>query len=173
MIDGGGQLEIGLLSDAPTHEWRSRDPRGLDPHSAIGLGRASRVRRSFTRLPIAKNRKVILIVDRYAPEPDRHAGSRTIIEFIRRVKDEGWIVKFWPQSLHFEPVFVLISFCTLLGGGLGGRATRAGGRDARRIPLRGSSLRIGAGVKLKVVEAHGRGRAHGHNGGRRAGSQRH
>ena len=54
----------------------------------------------------AKNRRVILIVDRYAPEPDRDAGSRTMIEFIGRLKEAGWIVKFWPQSLHFEPVYV-------------------------------------------------------------------
>jgi GT2 family glycosyltransferase len=54
----------------------------------------------------AKSRRIILVVDRYAPEPDRDAGSRSMIDIIRRLKEAGWIVKFWPQNLQFEPAYV-------------------------------------------------------------------
>jgi GT2 family glycosyltransferase len=54
----------------------------------------------------ARKRRVILIVDHYAPQPDRDAGSRTMIEFIRTLQLAGWIVKFFPQNLLFDPIYV-------------------------------------------------------------------
>lgn len=54
----------------------------------------------------ARNRSVILIVDHYTPEPDRDAGSRTIIEFIRTLQLAGWIVKFCPENFLFHPPYV-------------------------------------------------------------------
>jgi GT2 family glycosyltransferase len=45
-----------------------------------------------------KSRKVILIIDRYAPEPDRDAGSRSVLGIIECLIDAGWIVKLWSHE---------------------------------------------------------------------------
>ena len=50
-------------------------------------------------------RKVLLMLDHYVPQPDRDAGSRVMVEFIRRFQEAGWIVKFWPENLHYDPVY--------------------------------------------------------------------
>ena len=44
------------------------------------------------------NRRIILIVDRYIPEPNRDAGSRAMFDTIKALIDIGWIVKFWAWS---------------------------------------------------------------------------
>jgi GT2 family glycosyltransferase len=51
----------------------------------------------------ARGRQVVLIVDHYVPEPDRDAGSRTMIGFVRALLDAGAVVKFWPINLHATP----------------------------------------------------------------------
>lgn len=50
--------------------------------------------------------RIVLIVDHYAPQPDRDAGSRTMMQFIQRFLEHGYRVKFWPESLHFDPAYV-------------------------------------------------------------------
>jgi GT2 family glycosyltransferase/glycosyltransferase involved in cell wall biosynthesis len=47
----------------------------------------------------ARDRRVVLIVDHYVPEPDRDAGSRTMVEMIRSLRMSGAVVKFWPENL--------------------------------------------------------------------------
>ncbi|MDQ8051140.1 methyltransferase domain-containing protein [Luteibacter sp.] len=51
----------------------------------------------------AWDRKVVLVVDHYVPQPDRDAGSRTMTAFIHALLAEGWTVKFWPDNLWFDP----------------------------------------------------------------------
>lgn len=51
----------------------------------------------------AWNRKVVLIVDHYIPQPDRDAGSRTMVAFIDALVAADWVVKFWPDNLWFDP----------------------------------------------------------------------
>jgi O-antigen biosynthesis protein len=51
----------------------------------------------------AKERPVILVVDHYVPEPDRDAGSRTMLGFIRLFVQGGWVVKFWPHNRVATP----------------------------------------------------------------------
>lgn len=54
----------------------------------------------------ARDRKAILIIDHYVPEPDRDAGSRTTMDVIRALTDAGWLVKFWPENRqrnHYSP----------------------------------------------------------------------
>ena len=51
----------------------------------------------------AKQRDVILVIDHYVPEPDRDAGSRTMICMIRALQALGLVVKFWPHNLHYSP----------------------------------------------------------------------
>ncbi len=56
----------------------------------------------------AKNKRIMLMIDHYVPEPDRDAGSRTMIDIIKSLQIEGWIVKFWPQNLHYDPIYTSI-----------------------------------------------------------------
>ena len=53
----------------------------------------------------ARDREIILVIDHYVPEPDRDAGSRTMIGFIRALLASGLVVKFWPFNLHQTPVY--------------------------------------------------------------------
>jgi O-antigen biosynthesis protein len=60
-----------------------------------------------THVPRARDRafdrRVILIIDHYVPRPDRDAGSRTMVAFIRALLASGLVVKFWPLNLHRTP----------------------------------------------------------------------
>ena len=51
----------------------------------------------------ARQRDVILVIDHYVPEPDRDAGSRTMLCIIRALLQTGMVVKFWPHNLYFSP----------------------------------------------------------------------
>lgn len=48
-------------------------------------------------------RKIALVVDHYIPQPDRDAGSRSMVAFIDALLAAGWLVKFWPDNLWFDP----------------------------------------------------------------------
>ncbi len=50
-----------------------------------------------------RNRTVVLVIDHYVPEPDRDAGSRTILSFLRALLQSDMIVKFWPANLYRSP----------------------------------------------------------------------
>lgn len=50
----------------------------------------------------AWDRKIVLVVDHYIPQPDRDAGSRTMMAFLEAMIGLGWVVKFWPDNLHFD-----------------------------------------------------------------------
>ncbi|WP_298282094.1 glycosyltransferase [Acidocella sp.] len=52
-----------------------------------------------------KQRKLILIIDRYAPEPDRDAGSRSVLGIIECLIGAGWIVKLWSHERGRTPVY--------------------------------------------------------------------
>jgi GT2 family glycosyltransferase/glycosyltransferase involved in cell wall biosynthesis len=51
----------------------------------------------------AFDRRIVLIVDHYVPQPDRDAGSRTMIAFIRALLAAGFVVKFWPMNMDRTP----------------------------------------------------------------------
>lgn len=52
-----------------------------------------------------RQRKVILIIDRYPPEPDRDAGSCTMITIFKSFLDAGWIVKLWSYEQTYNPAY--------------------------------------------------------------------
>lgn len=51
------------------------------------------------------NRRTVVIVDHYVPQPDRDAGSRSMVAFIDALLAQGWVVKFWPDNLYFDPTY--------------------------------------------------------------------
>ena len=53
----------------------------------------------------AWSRPVVLVVDHYVPQPDRDAGSRTMVAFMQSLLDAGAVVKFWPDNLWHDPVY--------------------------------------------------------------------
>src|SRR5690606_25791278 len=50
-------------------------------------------------------RKTVLVVDHYAPQPDRDAGSRAIWQLMSVLQRQGMQVKFWPENLACDPVY--------------------------------------------------------------------
>lgn len=50
-------------------------------------------------------KKCVVIVDHYVPQPDRDAGSRTMFAFVQCLLQMGCNVKFWPDNLWFDPVY--------------------------------------------------------------------
>ena len=53
----------------------------------------------------AWERPVVLVVDHYIPQPDRDAGSRTMMAFLRRLVEAGCVVKFWPDNLYNDRAY--------------------------------------------------------------------
>ena len=51
----------------------------------------------------AFSQPIVLVFDHYVPQPDRDAGSRTMLAFIDRLLELGCLVKFWPENLYFDP----------------------------------------------------------------------
>jgi O-antigen biosynthesis protein len=51
----------------------------------------------------ATRRPVVLVIDHYVPEPDRDAGSCTIVGFIHALLSAGAAVKFWPHNRMYSP----------------------------------------------------------------------
>jgi GT2 family glycosyltransferase len=50
-----------------------------------------------------RHRRIVLVIDHYVPQPDRDAGSRTMLSFLRAFLQAGMVVKFWPANLHATP----------------------------------------------------------------------
>ncbi|HXT82678.1 MAG TPA: glycosyltransferase [Acetobacteraceae bacterium] len=50
----------------------------------------------------AHHRPVILVVDHIVPQPDRDAGSCTMMHFLTALTDSGFVVKFWPYNLCYS-----------------------------------------------------------------------
>lgn len=49
--------------------------------------------------------KTVLVVDHYVPQPDRDAGSRATWQVLQLLVAQGCNVKFWPDNLHFDPLY--------------------------------------------------------------------
>jgi O-antigen biosynthesis protein len=54
----------------------------------------------------ASGRRTLLVIDHYVPRPDRDAGSRSLDHIMECFLEHGWLVKFWPHNLWFEPGYV-------------------------------------------------------------------
>ena len=55
----------------------------------------------------SRDKKCILVIDHYVPQPDKDAGSRTMVQFMQLFLAAGMNVKFWPQNLWYDPVYTL------------------------------------------------------------------
>ncbi|GGA25501.1 hypothetical protein GCM10010981_12590 [Dyella nitratireducens] len=75
------------------HEVLERDHFENAQHVTLARGRTGSAR-------------TILVVDHYVPQPDRDAGSRTMWQFMAMFKSMGFDVKFWPQNLWADEVYL-------------------------------------------------------------------
>jgi GT2 family glycosyltransferase/glycosyltransferase involved in cell wall biosynthesis len=95
----GRDVAVGIKSYQATNRktfmriWRSVLERD---HFANGVN----VQRARDR---ARHRPVVLVVDHMVPTPDRDAGSRTMVDFVRALRDAGMVVKFWPHNMFYMP----------------------------------------------------------------------
>ena len=55
----------------------------------------------------SRTRRLALVVEHYALEPDRDAGSRSTMGIIDSLLDAGWVVKFWPLNRAYSPVYTV------------------------------------------------------------------
>jgi len=53
----------------------------------------------------SNGRRTMLMIDHIVPEPDRDAGSRSMLELIKSLQLEDWIIKFWPDNLRYDPIY--------------------------------------------------------------------
>jgi len=53
----------------------------------------------------SRQKRCVLVIDHYVPQPDRDAGSRTIVQIIESLLDAGLNVKFWPHNLWRDPEY--------------------------------------------------------------------
>jgi len=51
----------------------------------------------------SRDRRTALVVDHYIPQPDQDAGSRTMVAIIECLQHAGYVVKFWPDNLSYDP----------------------------------------------------------------------
>jgi GT2 family glycosyltransferase len=83
-----------------TRNQRTFQARWLPVLSDQHLPNGEHVMRARDR---ARRRDVVLVIDHYVPEPDRDAGSRTMLCIIRALLQAGTVVKFWPHNLRYSP----------------------------------------------------------------------
>lgn len=95
-----GRSLSGCLKSCQARNQQAFQERWLPVLSRQHLPSGEHVMRARDR---AREREVILVVDHYVPEPDRDAGSRTMVCIIRGLLQAGLVVKFWPHNLYFNP----------------------------------------------------------------------
>lgn len=61
--------------------------------------------RGFTPWPTTGRRPVIMVMDHYVPQPDRDAGSRSMVHILNLWLARGMALKFWPHNLWFDPLY--------------------------------------------------------------------
>ena len=98
-VSHGRSLSGGLKS-CQVRNQQTFQERWLSVLSHQHLPNGEHVMRARDR---AREREVILVIDHYVPEPDRDAGSRTMLCIIRGLLQAGLVVKFWPHNLYFSP----------------------------------------------------------------------
>ncbi|MEN5220832.1 glycosyltransferase [Stenotrophomonas sp. TWI602] len=53
----------------------------------------------------SRNRRHVLVVDHYVPQPDRDAGSRATWQVIETLVRQGCQVSFWPANAYQDPIY--------------------------------------------------------------------
>src|SRR5438552_2465420 len=68
--------------------------------STLAAGQYPNAEHVFLARDRSGQRKHILVIDHYIPQPDRDAGSRTMFSYVKMFVDAGLQVAFWPENLY-------------------------------------------------------------------------
>jgi GT2 family glycosyltransferase/SAM-dependent methyltransferase/glycosyltransferase involved in cell wall biosynthesis len=93
-VTHGTDLAAGLKSTQVTNQAKLR-ARWQSVLAAGHYPNATHVMRARDH---ARFRQVVLVIDHYVPQPDRDAGSRTMLAFMRALLQAGRVVKFWTEN---------------------------------------------------------------------------
>lgn len=74
-------------------------------HDRLSREQYANAQNVFRARERSRGKPVVLVVDHYVPQPDRDAGSRTIMQFLQALCECGFSVKFWPENLWRDPVY--------------------------------------------------------------------
>jgi len=61
--------------------------------------------RPFLARDRSQNKKSVLVIDHYVPQPDRDTGSRAVYQLLMLLVANGYSVKFWPENLWFDAAY--------------------------------------------------------------------
>jgi GT2 family glycosyltransferase/predicted nucleic acid-binding Zn-ribbon protein len=53
----------------------------------------------------SRDKRCVLVIDQWVPEPDRDAGSRSMFHIVDALVDAGFNVKFWPHNVRPFPEY--------------------------------------------------------------------
>ena len=98
-VSHGRNEEAGIKS----YQMRNMRTFAAHWHSVLAREHYSNGQHVLRARDRARHRGVVLVIDHYVPEPDRDAGSRTMLCIIRGLQQAGLVVKFWPQNLRYSP----------------------------------------------------------------------
>ncbi len=93
-ITHGTDLAAGLKVHQVTNQARLRE-RWQAELSASHYPSGTHLLRARDR---AHGKRVVLVIDHYVPQPDRDAGSRTMLAFMQALLSAGRVVKFWTDN---------------------------------------------------------------------------
>jgi GT2 family glycosyltransferase len=93
-ITHGTDLASGLKAYQVTNQARLRE-RWRAELAASHYPNGTHVMRARDH---AHGRRVVLVIDHYVPQPDRDAGSRTMLAFMQALLSAGRVVKFWTDN---------------------------------------------------------------------------
>ena len=100
-VSHGTDEAAGIKAYQPVNQQKFRE-RWRDALARDNYANGENVFRARGR---TRGRPTVLVVDHYVPEPDRDAGSRTMWQFVQGFLRHGYVVKFWPENLHRNPVY--------------------------------------------------------------------
>ena len=118
-LSHGTDIERGIKSSQAVNRQVFRERW----HDVLGREQLPPGEHLFLARDRAQLRKVVLVVDRYPPEPDRDAGSRAIWQLMRVMFLQGYCVKFWADRPRADQGYVanllahgIESFCDEVDG---------------------------------------------------------
>lgn len=100
-VSHGTDVEHGIKAHQTVNQERFKE-KWKEVLGAFHFNNADNV---FLARDRSGSKKIILMLDHYVPQPDRDAGSRSMMAIIRELLCMGYVVKFWPHNHWYDPVY--------------------------------------------------------------------
>jgi O-antigen biosynthesis protein len=92
-------------SGVKAHQVVNQDKFRARWHDVLAAGHVARGGDVFRAHDRSTGRKSMLVIDRYVPQPDRDAGSRSTWCVLQVLAGMELQIKFWPEDLLFDPEY--------------------------------------------------------------------